>query len=572
MKRIGTRITAAIAFVVTMGVALGALTEAPRAAHAGPGVIDGVDWDTRPTLYGGLYSHVRLDVDRIEAAHAGLPLPALRHANGDPVVGMPYYFLGRDPVTGAYLPESVLVCIDILHVDYRVPDGSEYFDLATLVPEETAVRISRILNAGLQLAAERGLQLAADGSQPLTFRTAEASDIMLAAQIAAWHLFARDNVSQPLPYLELSDFSVDRRTMGPDGVTVVVEPVDLPARHAELDALLARFETAPHFGPDPLTFADRVTLTDADALGGFTLEVDPATSTPGYGDYLGATTSPDGSIHVTKKKPLDRPVTLGFRKTFTHALGGGAPLGSGVRAANDQIKTVLSNLFEGAFEVPFAQDPRPVPPPPQDPVTLPAVSIAKDDGRTVVTAGERLHYRLVAANVGGIPAPDVLVVDTLPEHLDFVESSPAPSAASSGSTLVWELGELAVGERREIVVSADVRHDVSPGTSIVNTASITTEGVCEDDPVTEAVCTDDDTDITVPPLDPRTVDEEGVTPARADAAPPAGSLARTGDVLTNAWKMATLAVVLLVTSGWLAIAQAMKRRSERTQLSTGRSR
>lgn len=568
MKRIGTRITAAIAFVVTMGVALAALAEAPRAAHARPGAIAGVDWDTRPTLYGGLYSHVRLDVERIEAAHAGLPLPALRHSNGDPVVGMPYYFLGRDPGSGAYLPESVLVCIDILHVDYRVPDGSEYFDLTTLVPEETAVRISRTLNAGLQFAAERGLSIAADGSQPLTFRTAEASDIMLAAQIAAWHLFARDNVSQPLPYLELSDFSVDRRTMGPDGVTVVVEPVDLTALHAELDALLARFETTPDFGPDPLTFADRVTLTDAGALGGFTLEVDPAASTPGYDDYLGATMSTDGSIHVTKKKPLDRPVTLGFRKMFAHGLGGGTPLGSGVRAANDQIKTVLSNLFESGFEVPFARDPAPVTPPPQEPLTLPAVSIAKDDGRTAVTAGERLDYVLVAANVGDVPAPDVVVVDTLPEHLDFVESSVAPGPASSGSTLVWELGELAVGERREIVVSAAVRADVGPGTSIVNTASITTEGVCEDDPLTGAVCSDDDTDITVPPLDDRSVDEAGVAPVSSDAAPPAGALASTGDALTNAWKMAALAIVLLVTSGWLAIAQAMKRRPARTQPST----
>ena len=76
---------------------------------------------------------------------------------------MPYYFLGRDPATGAYLPDSILVCIDVLHVDYRVPDGSEYFDLATLVPEETAVRISRTLNAGLQLAAQRGLTIVTDG-------------------------------------------------------------------------------------------------------------------------------------------------------------------------------------------------------------------------------------------------------------------------------------------------------------------------------------------------------------------------------------------------------------------------
>ena len=561
MKRIGTRIGSARAFVAALGVALGALTAAPH-AEAAPRDISDIHWESTPSLLGATYRRVDLDVDRIEKAHQGMHTPRLRHAGGEPVWGIPYYFLGTDPATGAYLPESILVCIDILHVMYQVPDGSEYFDLATVVPPETAVRISRVLNAGLQAARERGLEIATDGSRPLTFRTAEASELMLAAQIQAWYLFARDNVLEPLPYLELGDFSVDRRTVGPGGVTVSVEPVDLPALHSELDALVSRFEAAPDFGPDPIRFADRVTLTDPDALGGFTLEVDPAASTPGYDDYLGATTSADGSIHITKKKPLDKPVSLGFRKTFTHGLGGGTPLGSGVRAANDQIKTILSNLFESRFEIPF-EDVGPVTPPPADPMTLPAVSIAKDDGRTVVTAGERLDYVIVAANVGDVPAPDVVVVDTLPGHLDFVDSSVAPSAASAGSTLVWELGELAAGERREIVVSADVRADVAPGASIVNTASITSEGFCEDDPATGQVCADDDTDIVVPPLDPGTVDEEGVAPASSNAAAP-GSLAMTGDALANAWKPAALAVMLLVTSGCLALGQAMKRRSSRT--------
>ncbi|MEN2741820.1 DUF11 domain-containing protein [Microbacterium sp. X-17] len=549
MKRIGTRIGSALAFVVALGVALGGLTTAPS-ADAAQRDFSGLQWEATGTLLGADYLRVDLDVDRIEEAHKGLHTPKLRHAGGQAVWGMPYYFLGVDPATGMYRPDSILVCIDVLHVDYQVPDGSEYFELATVVPPETAVRISRVLNAGLQTAQERGLSIATDGTRPLTFRTAEAAEVMLAAQVEAWYLFAKDNLLEPLPHLERGDFSA----VG----------VDLPALHAELDALLARFEATPDFASDPVTFADRVTLTDADALRGFTLEVDPATSTPGYDDYLGVTTSADGSLHVTKKKPLDRPVTLGFRKTFTHALGGGSPLGSGVRAANDQIKTVLSNLYAAGFEVPFAEDFGPLDPPPQDPPAQPAVSIAKDDGRTIVTAGERLDYVLVAANVGDVPAPDVVVADTLPEHLDFVESSVVPSAASSGSTLVWELGELAAGERREIVVSANVRADVPQGTSIVNTASITADGVCEDDQATGAVCTDDDTDIVVPPLDPGTVDAEGVTPASSQVTAPAGSLATTGEALANAWTLAALAVVLLVTSGILALGQALKRRSSRT--------
>jgi len=564
MKRIGTRIRPALAAAVALGVALtGWAAAAPPAEAARPRLIADVDWDTRPTLYGGLYSHVRLDVERIEKAHEGLPVPALRMPNGEPVFGMPYYFLSRDPATGAYLPDSILVCIDVLHVDYRVPDGSEYFDLATLVPEETAVRISRTLNAGLQLAAQRGLTIATDGSQPLTFRTAEASDVMLAAQISAWHLFARDNVSQPLPHLELRDFSVDKRVVAPGGGTQTLTDIDLTPQFAELDREVARFDAAPTFTADPVSFGERVSLSDPDALAGFSVEVDPARSTPGYDDYLGVATSPDGSIQLTKKKPVDRPLSLGFRKTFAHGLGGGPFLGTGVRAANDQIKTVLSNVFESAFELAVDEDFGPVDPPvypPSDPMILPAVSIAKDDGRTAVVAGDRLDYVLVAANSSDIPAPDVVVTDTLPEHLELVDSAPSPSEVSPDGTLVWAVGALAPGESTEILVSATVRDDVVPGTDIVNTASITSEGVCEGDPGTDAAdpCEATDVDIVVPPLDGPPADDPG-----AEVTASGATLANTGDPLLGAGKVGALAVALFLTGGGLALAHARSGRSDR---------
>ncbi|WP_434315386.1 hypothetical protein [Leifsonia sp. P73] len=237
MKRIGTRIGSALAFVIALGVALGALTASAPRAEATPREFSNLQWESTPNLLAATYRRVDLDVERIEKAHEGMHTPRLRHPGGQPVWGIPYYFLGVDPATGGYRPDSILVCIDVLHVDYQVPDGSEYFDLASVVPAETAVRISRVLNAGLQLAQERGLSIATDGSRPLTFNTAEASEVMLAAQIEAWHLFARDNLLEPLPYLERGDFSVGG--------------VDLPALHAELDALLARFEATPDFASAP---------------------------------------------------------------------------------------------------------------------------------------------------------------------------------------------------------------------------------------------------------------------------------------------------------------------------------
>lgn len=437
----------------------GIVEAAPRAAADQPRDISDIDWEARSTLYGSTYSRVTLDAERLEQVHAGMSTPSLWTSDGAPMWGMPYYFLGKDPATGEYLPEHILVCIDILHVRYEVPDGSQYFDLASLVPEETAVQISRTLNAGLQAARERGLEIATDGSRPLTFTTTEASDIMLAAQITAWQLFARDNLSQPLPYLERGDFSLDKNVPAADGPGVQkIHDYDLSAQYAELDALVERYAAAPGFAGSPLRLDGRsTTLTDPAALRGFTLELDPAASTPGYDAYLDVETSKTGEITLTKKKAVDRPLSLGFRKSFTHGVGGGASLGTGVRAANDQIKTVLSNVHTESFSIETAPDDGEVAVIKSDETgaRLDGAEFTLFDSTGTTAAADAWGRPLVG--LSGMDGRGELVFGDVPPGTYLLVETRAPDGYARDAT------------PREIRVSAGARSAAADGVPIVNT-------------------------------------------------------------------------------------------------------
>lgn len=357
MNQFGKRLTAGLAFAVASGFTLGGLVAFAPAAADGSNGLSELEWEPMAGLYGRTYSAIRLDADRVERAHHGMSTPSLRLPNGEPIVGVPYFFFGKDPETGKYLLTDILVCIDMLHVEYEVTNGSEYVDLATLVPAETAVRISRTLNAGLQLAVQNGLRVDTIGGLPLSFVPGgPAADYTLAAQIIVWHLFARDNIAEPLPYLERSDFSVDKlRSGGRSGVIETIENYDLSKQFTQIEELVARFESEPAITSAPVRLGSGTTTVSDPALTGFDVEVDPASSTPGYDSYLTVTTERDGTIRFHKRRTIDKPLSIGFRKKFAHGFGvDGHP--SGVRAANHQIKTSLSNVYIETFTLPVAVD------------------------------------------------------------------------------------------------------------------------------------------------------------------------------------------------------------------------
>lgn len=569
MKRIGRWLSVGLTLAVASGLALAHLVVSGPAAAADPlRDIAQIEWEADGGTFGKNFSAVRLNADRIEAAHEGMPVPKLRYSTGQPIQGQPYYFFGKDPDTGKYLPSSILLCIDMLHIDYEVPDGSEYFDLATLVPAETSVRISRTINAGLQLAGRNGLYISTDGSKPLSFLGDKGQDIMVAAQIMAWHLFARDNVSAPLPFLERSDFSVDKTVpVAGGGATETIVDYDVTSWFAQIDELVERYALAPAFDTSPVRFADgSVTLTDPEALSGFAIDVDATASTPGWDAYLTVTTKSDGTIQLTRKRTIDRPLTLGFVKKFKHGLGADG-LASGVRAANHQFKTVLSNVYTETFAVPVApsdgavivrkSDPggtaldgaeftlfdstgttvardswgrplvglsgadgdgrlmfRDVPPgryvlvetrapdgytgdrTPREVVVTSGgqmgvnggraivntretsdLAIVKSNGRSVLKPGQLTTYEIAVADPSASSGAGAVVEDVLPEGLRFDSADHGGVYDAATRTVRWEVGP--VGATPIVVsVTARVEDSVAPGTTIANRATVTVDGVC----------------------------------------------------------------------------------------------
>ncbi|QIK63723.1 DUF11 domain-containing protein [Leucobacter viscericola] len=146
---------------------------------------------------------------------------------------------------------------------------------------------------------------------------------------------------------------------------------------------------------------------------------------------------------------------------------------------------------------------------------VPAVSITKDDGKKVVRSGETLDYVLTAKNIGAVDAPNVIVTDVMPKNVDFVKSSiPGTQSVNDAFSFEWSLGTLKPGEVREIVVTVKVHEKLAPDTEIANTATITTDGVCVDDPAT-GVDECEATDIDVTPSDVWILKDDHMTEVKA---------------------------------------------------------
>ena len=100
--------------------------------------------------------------------------------------------------------------------------------------------------------------------------------------------------------------------------------------------------------------------------------------------------------------------------------------------------------------------------------------------RERVIAGEVVTYVLKVKNAGPSLAVGVRVTDTLPPATSFVRADPAPTG-SLGS-LVWDLGQMAVGESQSIEVVILTENTLADGTLLRNLAVVGAETV---DPVSE---------------------------------------------------------------------------------------
>lgn len=142
--------------------------------------------------------------------------------------------------------------------------------------------------------------------------------------------------------------------------------------------------------------------------------------------------------------------------------------------------------------------------------TPPRVTIEKDDHATTVGVGEQLRYDLFVENRSdATAATGVVVVDTLPEHLEFVSASDDGVFDAAARTITWQLGELAPGSGRVVQVHVNVAASAPAGATIANTASVATAEGClsEGDCLTEDV--DRTPDVSIAKDDGKDIVQEG---------------------------------------------------------------
>jgi uncharacterized repeat protein (TIGR01451 family) len=84
----------------------------------------------------------------------------------------------------------------------------------------------------------------------------------------------------------------------------------------------------------------------------------------------------------------------------------------------------------------------------------PILQVTKVASPTTADAGRTLVYTLRYQNTGNLPAPGVILTDTLPSDLTVV--STYPLAAQSGQKLTWNLGTLAPAGQGQVVITTTV--------------------------------------------------------------------------------------------------------------------
>ncbi len=107
------------------------------------------------------------------------------------------------------------------------------------------------------------------------------------------------------------------------------------------------------------------------------------------------------------------------------------------------------------------------------PVPEPEMTVAKDDGRTEVSAsGQEVTYVINYANIGAGAALNVEIVDTLPAGAVFVSCS--GSCTNSGSTVTWALPVVAAGTGGSVSLTVTLPPAPS-GSTHTNTVTLSYE-------------------------------------------------------------------------------------------------
>jgi uncharacterized repeat protein (TIGR01451 family) len=88
--------------------------------------------------------------------------------------------------------------------------------------------------------------------------------------------------------------------------------------------------------------------------------------------------------------------------------------------------------------------------------------------------GDAVHYTLVITNPNSIAISNVVVVDMLPDVLDYLSaSSPQGTVTVSGNTLTFNVGTLAAGQVLTIAIHTRVNSKGQPPNVFINSAHLT---------------------------------------------------------------------------------------------------
>jgi uncharacterized repeat protein (TIGR01451 family) len=94
----------------------------------------------------------------------------------------------------------------------------------------------------------------------------------------------------------------------------------------------------------------------------------------------------------------------------------------------------------------------------------------------VVKAGQTIGYQIVVKNTGTTLAKGVIITDPIPSGTTYVNGSASPTAVFNGSSLTWNIDELAPGAAVTVTFQVMVNANLSSGTVITNVAIVNSDG------------------------------------------------------------------------------------------------
>jgi len=98
-------------------------------------------------------------------------------------------------------------------------------------------------------------------------------------------------------------------------------------------------------------------------------------------------------------------------------------------------------------------------------IARPVVAVATQMAAKEGIPGKVFSYRLVATNTGTSPARRVLVSESLPPELEFVDAQPRPGQIE-GQRLAWEIADLGSGQQEVLTVGVRIKQGVPAGTPV----------------------------------------------------------------------------------------------------------